>query len=79
MAYPAGESESDALRLDFERRFAAPWSRLTRNCWHTANSDDALGLAEMPIERLADAPPVGTAAMRWSILCGRSVFGRVAG
>jgi hypothetical protein len=42
MAHPAGESQSDVVRLDFDRRlmlnFAAPWSRPMRDCWRTANS-----------------------------------------
>ena len=36
MAHPTGETESDAFRLDFG--FVGPRSRLTRDCWHTANS-----------------------------------------
>jgi hypothetical protein len=42
MTHPTGESESDALRFDFDRRlmpsFAASWSRPMRDCWRTANS-----------------------------------------
>ena len=41
MANPAGESESGALRLDFDRRlicsFAAPSSPLMRDCLPIAN------------------------------------------
>ena len=37
MAHPTGESPSEWIfRLDFN--FVGPWSRPTRDCWHTVNS-----------------------------------------
>ena len=41
MANPAGESNDEVLKLDFDRRLMlqlAPWSRPTRDCSHTASS-----------------------------------------
>jgi len=42
MAHPTGESESDVVRLDFNRRlmlqFCGSLVTSTRDCWHTANS-----------------------------------------
>ena len=42
MANPAGKSNDEVLKLDFDRRlmlqFRAPWSRPMPDCWHTVNS-----------------------------------------
>ena len=74
MAHSAGDSESDALRLDFDRLINAQFrgSAATSDAGLLAyrELDDALGLTTMAGERLADArAPVGTVAMRWSVCC----------
>ena len=42
MANPAGKSNDEVLKLDFDRRlmlqFRGSWSRPMLGCWHTANS-----------------------------------------
>jgi len=59
MANPAGESDDEVLKLDFDRRLMLQFrgSVVTSDAGLFAyrKLDDALGLTEMAIERLADA------------------------
>ena len=83
MANPAGESNGDALRLDFDRRLTLQFrgSVVTSDAGLLAyrELDDALSLSELASERLADArtgkngrhAPVG--------MLRQAVFGRLAG
>ena len=83
MANPAGKSNGDALRLDFDRRLTLQFrgSVVTSDAGLLAyrELDDALSLSELASERLADArtgkngrhAPVG--------MLRQAVFGRLAG
>jgi hypothetical protein len=74
MAHPTGESESDVVRLDFNRRLMLQFcgSVVTSDAGLLAyrELDDALGLTEMAGETLADARTGRNAAMRRSVCCG---------
>ena len=83
MVNPSGESSDRALKLDFDRRLMVQF----RGCVVTSDAgllayrelDDALGLTEMAIERLADARTGKNGRHALVGLLRQSVFGRLAG
>jgi Transposase DDE domain group 1 len=83
MAHPTGKSESDVVRLDFNRRLTLQF----RGCVVTSDAgllaycelDDALGLTEMAGETLADARTGRNGRHALVGLLRQSVFGRLAG
>lgn len=83
MALPAGESESNALRLDFDRRlmFQFRGSVVTSDAGLLAyrELDDVLGLTEIAGETLADARTGKNGRHALVGLLRQSVFGRLAG
>src|SRR5262249_61002429 len=83
MAHPVGESESDALRLDFDRRLMLHFcgSVVTSDAGLVAyrELDDALGLTMMAGERLADARTGRNGRPALVGLLRQSGFGRLAG
>src|ERR1700688_3039878 len=83
MAHPAGESESDAVRLDFDRRLMVQFcgSVVTSDAGLLAyrEVDDALGLTAMASEALADARTGKNGRYALVGLLRQSVFGRLAG
>ena len=83
MANPAGESESEPLRLDFDRRLKVEFhgSRITTDAGLLAyrELDDALGLTDMVGDELVD-PRTGKNGRHALVgLLRQSVFGRLAG
>src|SRR5271169_2575370 len=83
MAHPAGESESDVIRLDFDRRLMLQFgcSVVTSDAGLLAyrELDDTLGLTAMAGETLADARTGKNGRHVLVGLLRQSVFGRLAG
>jgi hypothetical protein len=83
MAHPRGESGSDAVRLDFERRLMLQFrgSLVTSDAGLLAyrELDDVLGLTEMAGDVLADARSGKNGRHALAGLFRQSVFGRLAG
>jgi hypothetical protein len=83
MTNPTGESESDALRLDFDRRLMLQFrgSVVTSDAGLLAyrELDDALGLTAMASAVLADARTGRNGRHALAGLFRQSIFGRLAG
>ena len=83
MAHPRGESGSDAVRLDFDRRLMLQFrgSLVTSDTGLLAyrELDDVLGLTEMAGDVLADARSGKNGRHALAGLFRQSVFGRLAG
>ncbi len=83
MANPAGESNDEALKLDFDRRLMLQFrgSVVTSDAGLLAyrELDDALGLSTMAGETLADARTGRNGRHALVGLLRQSVFGRLAG
>ena len=83
MANPAGESNGEALRLDFDRRLTLQFrgSVVTSDAGLLAyrELDDALGLSDLAGERLADARTGKNGRHALVGMLRQAVFGRLAG
>ena len=83
MANPAGESNDEALRLDFDRRLRLQFrgSVVTSDAGLLGyrELDDALGLSAMASKRLADARTGKNGHHALVGMLRQAVFGRLAG
>src|SRR5450432_2532891 len=83
MANPAGETDGEALRLDFDRRLMLQFrgSVVTSDAGLLAyrELDDALGLSDIAGEKLADARAGKNGRHALVGMLRQSVFGRLAG
>src|SRR5215510_6148116 len=83
MAHPRGESGSDAVRLDFDRRLMLQFrgSLVTSDAGFAARliANDVLALTEMAGDVLADARSGKNGRHALGGLFRQSVFGRLAG
>ena len=83
MTNPAGESNGEALRLDFDRRLTLQFrgSVVTSDAGLLAyrELDDALGLSDLAGERLADARTGKNGRHALLGMLRQAVFGRLAG
>jgi hypothetical protein len=83
MVRPAGEAQSDALRLDFERRLKLEFhgSSVTSDAGLLAyrELDDALGLTAVAGQHLADSRTGRNGRHDLMGMLRQSVFGRLAG
>jgi hypothetical protein len=83
MTNPAGESSSEALKLDFDRRLMLQFrgSVVTSDAGLLAyrELDDALGLSAMAGEKLADARTGKNGRHALVGMLRQAVFGRLAG
>jgi Transposase DDE domain group 1 len=83
MTNPAGESSSEALKLDFDRRLTLQFlgSVVTSDAGLLAyrELDDALGLSAMAGEKLADARTGKNGRHALVGMLRQAVFGRLAG
>jgi len=83
MANPAGESDGEALRLDFDRRLMLQLrgSVVTSDAGLLAyrELDDALGLSDIAGEKLADARTGKKGRYAMVGMLRQALFGRLAG
>src|ERR1700722_9381373 len=83
MTNPAGESTSQALRLDFDRRVMLQFrgSAITSDAGLLPyrELDDAMGMTDTGADTLADARTGKNGRRRLGGLLRQSVFGRLAG
>jgi hypothetical protein len=79
MAQPAGEAESDALRLDFNRRFKLEFHGSSAGLLAYRELDAALGLMAIAGQHLVDTRTGRNGRHDLVGMLRQSVFGRLAG